>query len=274
MEEKEKALVQLGKNLREARESKKLTLEKIANRTKININFLNNIETGKFDFLPTLFVRNFLKMYVQELGKGAQHFLDDYDAILSTKKSGRETITDDDLKNFESNDQQEDVFSKLKKMVEPYLRQKKFILLGVGVICVILIIFSLLNGDNNHSAYLPDSTSTVLSNSNSIYKNKLDTSALPIASKLFANNKKLSLELQTLEKTWLQIAIDDSAAKDYIFDTGKNARWEAKEKYLLRIGNGGGIKLFLNGVDLGELGEKGEVVTLLLNKDGIQNSTL
>jgi len=272
LEEKEKELVQLGKNLREARESKKLSLEKIANRTKITIDFLKNIEAGKFDFLPELFVRNFLKMYVKELGKDAQNFLEEYDTIISRKKTSSETITDNDLKSFESNKKQLDLFSKIKNSIEPYLRQKKFIWLGVGIICVILIIFSLINGDNNHSAFISDSTGTVLGNS--VQKNNLDTSALSVTSKLFTNNKKLSLELKTLEKTWLQIAIDDSAAKDYIFDTGKNATWEAREKYLLRVGNGAGIRLYLNGVDLGQLGENGEVVTLLLNKDGIQNSSL
>ncbi len=274
MEEKEKDLVQLGENLREARESKKQSLEKIANRTKININFLRNMEAGKFDFLPELFVRNFLKMYIKELGRDVEKFLNTYDAIVSSKKPDHETITDDALKQFEAEQSQPDLFSKIKDFVQPYLRRKKFIWLGVGFVCVILIVFSLINGDNNHSAYLADSTSAGIGSTNSVHKNTLDTSALSVASKLFNHGKKLSLELETLEKTWLQIAIDDSAAKDYIFDTGKEARWEAKEKYLIRIGNGGGIRLYLNGVDLGQLGEQGEVVTLLLNKDGIQDSSL
>jgi len=264
--------MQLGENLRRLRESKKLSLEKIANQTKININFLVHMEGGRFDYLPELFVRNFLKVYVKELGKDAHKILVEYDAIISRGKEKTDTLLENEVPIASSPKKAPDSFGKIRTSVEPYLRQKKFIWLGVGLVCVTLILFSLINGDTHQSAYISDSTGTALGNT--IHKNNLDTSAMSVASKLFSINKKLSLEVKTIEKTWVQIAVDDSAAKDYIFDTGSNANWEAEEKYLLRVGNGGGIRLYLNGVDLGQLGQKGEVVTLLLNKDGIQSSSL
>lgn len=264
--------MQLGENLRRLRELKKLSLEKVASQTKININFLKHMEGGRFDYLPELFVRNFLKVYVKELGKDAQKILVEYDAIISRGKTRTDTLLENEVQIASSPKKQPDAIAKVRTSIGPYLRQKKFIWLGVGLVSVIFILFSLMNGDTDQAAYLSDSTGTALGNT--IHKNNLDTSAMSIASKLFTMNKKLSLEVKTLEKTWVQIAVDDSAAKDYIFDTGSNANWEAEEKYLLRIGNGGGIRLYLNGVDLGQLGEKGEVVTLLLNKDGIQSSSL
>ena len=58
---KEEELLEFGKKLKKLRHSKKIELKKIVEQTKININYLKNIEEGKFDFLPELYVRSFFK---------------------------------------------------------------------------------------------------------------------------------------------------------------------------------------------------------------------
>ena len=70
----------------------------------------------------------------------------------------------------------------------------------------------------------------------------------------------------------MQIAIDDSAAIEYIFQSGDSSEWLAKERFLLRIGNGAGVRLYLNGNDLGPLGREREVIKLVVTRDGIQDS--
>ncbi len=77
-------LKQLGLKIKTAREAKKFSLADVAAKTKINVLFLTKFEQGQFDFLPEFYVRNFLKIYLQQLGVGAQKLLDEYDQILNS----------------------------------------------------------------------------------------------------------------------------------------------------------------------------------------------
>lgn len=60
------------KNLRNEQE---IDLSEIANRTKINIKYLEALESGDFSFLPTVYVRLFLKAYTLEIGADPQDAL-------------------------------------------------------------------------------------------------------------------------------------------------------------------------------------------------------
>ena len=80
--------------LKQEREIRNIKLEDIADRTKINIDFLKSIEAGNFNFLPDTYVRYFLKSYLQQLGRNIDKYLDRYDDI--TKPPEHPIITDED----------------------------------------------------------------------------------------------------------------------------------------------------------------------------------
>jgi cytoskeletal protein RodZ len=54
--------------LKSLREKQGIDLEEIHNRTKINLESLQAIESGQFDILPTPYVRLFIKAYAIEIG--------------------------------------------------------------------------------------------------------------------------------------------------------------------------------------------------------------
>ena len=54
--------------LKSLREKQGIDLEEIHNRTKINLESLQAIESGQFDILPTPYIRLFIKAYVIEIG--------------------------------------------------------------------------------------------------------------------------------------------------------------------------------------------------------------
>ena len=64
------------KELKSLREEQGIDLEEIHNRTKINLNSLEALESGQFDMLPTPYVRLFLKAYVIEIGADVDETLD------------------------------------------------------------------------------------------------------------------------------------------------------------------------------------------------------
>lgn len=272
---KEEELLEFGKKLKKIREEKKLDLKKIADVTKININYLNCIEEGKYNFLPELYVRSFLKLYLRQLGKDTSHFLNEYDSIKTEENLKVTVISDEELKNIKQPKPPTPLRNQISNIIEklkPYIRQINVFWLILGTIIVFLLVYSLLKTGNKQQIISAGSTgkSLVIPQQNSVDS----ISSSLYVQKIFHKTRDLDLELKALERTWLQISVDDSVARDHIFDGGMTHSWYAKEKFRLRIGNAAGVRLILNGKDLGPLGKAGEVVEVDLTENGIQNNSL
>lgn len=65
--------------LKEIRESKEISLKEIAESTKINTKFLEAIESGDFDSLPTVYMRLFIRSYCEFIEVDPKKVLDDYE---------------------------------------------------------------------------------------------------------------------------------------------------------------------------------------------------
>ncbi len=69
---------EFASELRAQREASGLSLEELFERTRINPEYLNALETGNYDILPEIYIRLFLKRYAQEVGLDVQATLDKY----------------------------------------------------------------------------------------------------------------------------------------------------------------------------------------------------
>ena len=75
--------------LKSLREKQGIDLEEIHNRTKINLETLQAIESGQFDILPTPYIRLFIKAYVIEIGGDTNETLNQLEHHLNLM--GRES---------------------------------------------------------------------------------------------------------------------------------------------------------------------------------------
>lgn len=74
-------MFELGNNLREARQRRRIDLVAAEQDTKIRSKYLAALETEDFDILPgPVFVRGFLRTYSRYLGLDPQLFIDEYNA--------------------------------------------------------------------------------------------------------------------------------------------------------------------------------------------------
>lgn len=74
-------MFELGNNLREARQRRRIDLVVAEQDTKIRSKYLAALESEDFDVLPgPVFVRGFLRTYSRYLGLDAQLFVDEYNA--------------------------------------------------------------------------------------------------------------------------------------------------------------------------------------------------
>jgi transcriptional regulator with XRE-family HTH domain len=81
--------------------------------------------------------------------------------------------------------------------------------------------------------------------------------------KLVLASKKLMIACQ--ERTWVAIVIDGTERKEFTLNPEEVVVLNANEKFDILIGNAGGVKLFINGKDVGFTGESGEVKRITLS---------
>ena len=79
-------MAQFYKELKELRESRKISLEEISERTKINIQYLQAIESGDFSDMETPYLRLFLRAYAEEIGGDSQRSLEQLDSYTGTSR--------------------------------------------------------------------------------------------------------------------------------------------------------------------------------------------
>ena len=70
----------------------------------------------------------------------------------------------------------------------------------------------------------------------------------------------IMLELEALEITWVVVRSDNRAPYEALLQPGERALWRAHERFLLTLGNAGGVKVMLNGEPRGPFGKNGMVI--------------
>lgn len=256
-------LKQFGLELKKEREHRNLILDDISKKTKISLKFLEAIESGHFNFLPDPYVRYFVKSYIGQLGRNTDHYYRKFNELVrETSKPPQHNSKPPEHTTpppSETNDIWNDVESAIKKLKERHLS------LVISTAFLLLIISLMLIFDNNDS-------NGIIETQNGINQISGQDSQLASFSSFIPARKDLELNIVAGERTWLQIAVDDSVAQEFIFERGDTMTWEAKQKFLIRVGNGAGVRLYLNGNDLGKLGDRMEVLNFVLTKDGIKEN--
>ena len=72
---------ELGEELKKARLAKKWRLREIARRTRIQIEYVKNLEEGNFNFMPDPVIRGFIKSYARDTGLNQDEILHKYEQI-------------------------------------------------------------------------------------------------------------------------------------------------------------------------------------------------
>ncbi len=78
-------LDKFAEELRQAREENEITLQQMAAKTRIDIKFLEAIDNGNFSFLPTIYVRAFIKQYAKTVGLDEEETIKNYEAAKQGK---------------------------------------------------------------------------------------------------------------------------------------------------------------------------------------------
>ena len=161
-------MAQFYKELKELRQSKKISLEELEVRTKINIRYLKAIEEGSFDILPVPYLRLFLRAYATEIGGEADRSLEQLDSFIGNTKPKRIMKQKDEENDEEYSTINESIISNLISKSNLKLRKEIINVIGLSIFFIfsIIIIKKIFSNDNltkniDHSKPLKDQSNVV-----------------------------------------------------------------------------------------------------------------
>ena len=71
------------------------------------------------------------------------------------------------------------------------------------------------------------------------------------------------LTIKAVDATWIRVQPDEGRATEELLPAGASREWSAERRFLVTIGNAGGVEVALNGRILSPLGPKGTVIQRL-----------
>jgi len=80
----------------------------------------------------------------------------------------------------------------------------------------------------------------------------------------------VELLLALEEASWLRVVVDGSLAREATVAAGETLRFEGENEIQVRFGNAGGVRVELNGEDLGAPGGRGQVVDVRFTVEGAE----
>ena len=258
-----------GSFIKRERELRGITLDEIADETKIGKNLLNALEKDDYDSLPApAFVKGFLRAYSKYVGLDGNDVVLRYeDFIERTKKE--KGIVDEKVE---------------QPVNRTYYLTAIFIILGI---VFFLSLYFFWPENSNTIKQSEEGQETSEKALESIEDPKIAETPQPkIPDITIATEEtkpaisdtpieeipqeKHTLSFSASQETWILVMIDDTVVKDIMLKPGENIKWEGEKGFQVTIGNAGGVKAVFNGKTLELPGDTGKVVKLTLPSETMQ----
>lgn len=201
----------LGEFLRRERELRHISLDEVAETTKISRRYLEAIEEDQYDRLPgEAFVRGFIRSYVKYIGLDPAETLLMYEQARSTQDS---------------------MPARMVRMTPVRRASSPRPLLWL-LVAALVVVGGILVG-----------LATFLESPRS-----WQPTLLPGGEKSppLATTAPLILTAVADSDTWLRISIDGKEEDDILLRAGQSTKWKGNERFVLSIGNVRGTRLKLN----------------------------
>jgi len=246
----------IGEKLRVAREASGRSIDDIALATRINRQFLIDIEQGTPLALPKTYIRAFIADYAREVGLNPVDLLIEYESSVST--TGTSHPNDEAAVNDEE-------FSHLRSTIPQYVPIKKFhkhqfrvlLIVIVFIVAGFIITIFWMRRENTPKPIQEISFSEVVKEQeqriNPLINNIDSMKAGDLPSKTEVHNDSLFLEGIASESVWVRIVIDGNPAIEYTLPRFYKKQWKAKKSFIVSMGNAAGISFTLNGQKMGSL---------------------
>jgi cytoskeleton protein RodZ len=279
MQHAESSGASLGGYLRSLREAKGGSLEDMARSTRVGIRHLEALEEERLVDLPSpVFVRGFIRAYCGFLRESPEPALGRYEELVGTRAAAQAASAPPRPRN---------TWASSSVVVGLVL----LVILGAGLILVNLSVKK--SGGTSVATAKTESpapsTSPALAPvsppapppatapappapavaTEPVRPTPPPTSsapgpppaARPTSGTAVTGGQRLVI--RAVEPTWVRVQTDEGRIAEELLPAGASREWAAERRFLLTIGNAGGVELTLNGKALPSLGPKGTVIQRL-----------
>jgi hypothetical protein len=87
-----------------------------------------------------------------------------------------------------------------------------------------------------------------------------DTTTATVLPQAVSARDSLVLRASTSDSVWIQMTVDALPPTDHLLPPNANRTWKARDRFMVTLGNAGGVSFRLNARDLGALGKRGAVL--------------
>lgn len=253
-------------DLKTLREVRGLTIEDIYLKTRISAAILNAIENGEFHLLPKpVYAKKFIESYAETIGINAGIILAHYQRYVDEKQAVPEEV--------------KAVKTQIAFDRKPLKRYLLYAVPAVAIIATAIIMYTFFHeqeprGIIQHKVTVEEQKEVVPKPAPAVKERPLEavddvprTPPPAIIQKETTqppSNAQLNLLIEATEETWLSITEDHKPPYQVTLKTGEKLSRNAREFFIVDVGNAAGVNITFQGTSLGNLGRKGQVVHLRL----------
>ena len=190
----------------------KISLEDIQRRTKIDVDSIKAMESGKFSEISPVYVRLFFKAYLKEIGVDLDEGMSELDNFLNQKSSNSKGEDKKEKKIDKNNNPKFVDIIKTKKAINPN------ILIGlVGFLILILLSFLL----NNSS----DISNIAKEKELRISQSLLDNLYVVRTEEVLSEENfifPITIRFKSINENYIKYSDEISAKEYFVFDEGNN----------------------------------------------------
>lgn len=219
----------IGKRLQEARRCKEISIQQVSEETKISKEYLEALEKDEYDVFPAkVYVVSFIRSYARYLGLDAEAIVHAYKKEHSGRKDKMDLNPEFPIVVSRGGEEKLlprtgfAAFRFTRKGLIPFVLAIG-VIVGAGLLAIFWLRLAMLR-------FSPQV--------------KAGTSLAPDIA------QNISMVAEINDKTWLRIFGDGAVSFEGTLFPGENRKWVAKNGMIVRIGNVGGIKLYVNGEEV------------------------
>lgn len=279
-------------NFREIREAKGITLEQIAERSRLPLKFLQAIEEGDLASLPQGYDRIYFRRYLKEIGEDKPDVWRDFQLFFGQgpEEGGPRRFESEPIKAREVIGEEEPRRAETEEVSEPRpgffqelslrLNMDKiyryfWIVVTLGVLGVVgyYSYQQFVFVKNNQVEVKEVTVSDYIEEMQA--RDSLATPTLQKGGMVTDNAGSVTVTLKAVERTWIREIRDGADTTDYILPPGLTHSVKAGSHLQFVFGRADGVLVWANGDSLGQMGGADEIVIkLVINQNGIVEKRL
>jgi hypothetical protein len=283
---------QLAEELKQARIKNNISIQQLSSKTKIDVRFIEAMETGDFAYLPEIYVKAFTKQYAKAVGLDENVMIKKYEA----SKKGLHYEEEIPKTEEKPGSKEEKPIKKeepppipeppkTESAVPPYIYNavkspstakddpsgndgKRIILtvvmIGIIVLGAIVYFFFLRSTSEIIVPEKPIEQVIKENKQRFVEKQAVDSTIIKAVP-----SDSLSLIIQSKDTSWIKIILDDKKIDEFILFPGSRKIISADSTYKITFGNSGGIVLLFNNKPLNFTGKKNVIKYVKIDKNGL-----